>query len=43
MEANTIGILNPKTKQSQPVPRHSEINEILAKSIIKTLTGDISK
>lgn len=25
---------NPKTKQSQPVPRHNEINENLAKSII---------
>jgi predicted RNA binding protein YcfA (HicA-like mRNA interferase family) len=35
--------LNPKTKQSQPVPRHNEINEILAKSIIKTLTGDAGK
>ena len=28
---------NPKTKQSQPVPRHSEINEHLARSIIKKL------
>jgi predicted RNA binding protein YcfA (HicA-like mRNA interferase family) len=28
---------NPKTKQSQPVPRHNEINENLAKSIIKKL------
>jgi len=28
---------NPKTKQSQPVPRHTEINEMLAKSIIKKL------
>ena len=26
---------NPKTKKSQPVPRHSEIHEGLAKSIIK--------
>ncbi|MFZ1324832.1 MAG: type II toxin-antitoxin system HicA family toxin [Candidatus Contendobacter sp.] len=26
---------NPKTSQSQPVPRHAEINENLAKSIIK--------
>jgi len=26
---------NPKTQQSQPVPRHNEINEHLAKSIIK--------
>lgn len=29
---------NPNTKQSQPVPRHSEINENLAKSIIKKLS-----
>lgn len=29
---------NPKTKQSQPVPRHTEINENLAKSIIKKLS-----
>jgi len=29
---------NPKTKQSQPIPRHSEINENLAKSIIKKLS-----
>jgi predicted RNA binding protein YcfA (HicA-like mRNA interferase family) len=31
---------NPGTKQSQPVPRHNEINEQLAKSIIKKLAGD---
>lgn len=30
---------NPGTKQSQPVPRHNEINEYLAKSIIKKLGG----
>ena len=30
---------NLKTKQSQPVPRHNEINEILAKSIIKKLSN----
>ena len=29
---------NPKTKQSQPIPRHTEINENLAKSIIKKLS-----
>jgi predicted RNA binding protein YcfA (HicA-like mRNA interferase family) len=29
---------NFETKQSQPVPRHSEINENLAKSIIKKLS-----
>jgi len=30
---------NQSTKQSQPVPRHKEINENLAKSIIKKLSG----
>ena len=29
---------NEITKQSQPVPRHREINEQLAKSIIKKLS-----
>jgi predicted RNA binding protein YcfA (HicA-like mRNA interferase family) len=28
---------NPKTKISQPIPRHSEINENLAKHILKKL------
>lgn len=28
---------NPKTKVSQPVPRHREINEKLAKHIIRML------
>ncbi|OQY98090.1 MAG: addiction module toxin, HicA family [Candidatus Brocadia sp. UTAMX2] len=28
---------NPKTKVSQPVPRHNEIKEYLAKHIIKIL------
>ena len=28
---------NPQTKVSQPVPRHAEISEMLAKSIIKKL------
>lgn len=31
---------NPKTKQSQPVPRHTEINENLAKSIIRKLSKE---
>lgn len=31
---------NPQTKRSQPVPRHNEINETLAKSIIKKLNGE---
>ena len=29
---------NPQTKKSQPIPRHSEIHEGLAKSIIKKLS-----
>jgi predicted RNA binding protein YcfA (HicA-like mRNA interferase family) len=37
--ANHDWYSNPKTKQSQPVPRHNEINENLAKSIIKKLSG----
>ena len=28
---------NPKTKSSQPVPRHREINEHLARHILKKL------
>ena len=31
---------NPATKKSQPVPRHNEINEHLAKSIIRKLNKD---
>jgi len=31
---------NPSTGKSQPVPRHTEINEILAKKIIKDLTKE---
>lgn len=31
---------NPQTKQSQPIPRHNEINETLAKSIIKKLRNE---
>lgn len=30
---------NPRTKTSQPVPRHNEINEGLARHIIKELGG----
>ena len=29
---------NPKTGMSQPVPRHSEVNESLAKHILKKLS-----
>ena len=32
---------NPTTKRSQPIPRHSEINELLAKAIIKKLSNAI--
>jgi len=31
--------INPETKKSQPVPRHNEINENLARHIIKMLSG----
>ncbi|MGD9563721.1 MAG: type II toxin-antitoxin system HicA family toxin [Pyrinomonadaceae bacterium] len=31
---------NPATRRSQPVPRHSEINETLAKSILKKLSSE---
>ncbi|ADJ26707.1 YcfA family protein [Dehalogenimonas lykanthroporepellens BL-DC-9] len=30
---------NPTTRMSQPVPRHREINEILARHIIQKLTS----
>ena len=30
--------INPETKKSQPVPRHNEINENLARHIIKMLS-----
>lgn len=30
---------NPKTKMSQPVPRHNEIHEYLAKHILKKLSN----
>lgn len=29
---------NPETGKTQPVPRHSEINEILARKILRDLT-----
>ena len=31
---------NPRTGRSQPVPRHREINERLAKKILRDLTRD---
>jgi predicted RNA binding protein YcfA (HicA-like mRNA interferase family) len=30
---------NPQTKMAQPVPRHREITEFLAKSILKKLSA----
>jgi len=30
---------NPKTGISQPIPRHPEVNEFLAKHILKKLTN----
>ena len=30
---------NPTTKMAQPVPRHTEINEMLARSVIRKLSG----
>ena len=32
---------NPKTKVSQPVPRHRKINENLARHIVKMLRDEI--
>jgi mRNA interferase HicA len=31
---------NPKTGMSEPVPRHREINELLARKILKSLSND---
>lgn len=39
-DANHDWYTNYKTNVSQPVPRHSEINEYLAKSILKKLKND---
>ena len=33
----------PKTGRSEPVPRHSEINEFLAKKILKSLAAPEEK
>jgi predicted RNA binding protein YcfA (HicA-like mRNA interferase family) len=30
---------NPATKVSQPIPRHTEINEMLGRSILKKLSA----
>jgi mRNA interferase HicA len=32
---------NPKSKVAQPIPRHREINDNLARHIIKKLTWDL--
>jgi len=32
---------NPRTKVSQPIPRHTEIKDILAKHIIRMLKDDV--
>ncbi len=29
---------NPRTKVAQPIPRHNEINEMLARSIVRKLS-----
>lgn len=31
---------NPKTGATQPVPRHKEINELLARKIVRDLTSE---
>ena len=31
---------NPATKMAQPVPRHSEINEMLARHILRRLSAE---
>lgn len=31
---------NPKTRISQPIPRHAEINELIAKHIVKVLKDE---
>lgn len=31
---------NPKTGATQPIPRHKEINEILARKIIRDLSAN---
>lgn len=33
----------PKTGRSEPVPRHREINEILAKKILKSLASPVQE
>jgi hypothetical protein len=32
---------NPRTKMAQPIPRHNDINENLAKSILKKLRDNV--
>jgi hypothetical protein len=37
MAGDMTGIKNPRTRACQPVPRHREIKEYLAKNILKKL------
>jgi hypothetical protein len=39
-EASTIGIRTPETNVFQPVPRHTEIDEYLARSIIRNTMAE---
>jgi mRNA interferase HicA len=32
---------NPKTGATQPIPRHREINQMLARKILRDLTRDV--
>jgi hypothetical protein len=40
MAANMTSTKTPKTGKTEPVPRHNEINEKLAKKIVKSLTQE---
>ena len=37
LKKNLKDLYNPQTKMAQPVPRHNEINENLAKHILKKM------
>ena len=32
---------NPKTGATQPIPRHAEINELLARKILRDLSAEV--
>ena len=36
----TTSIHNPESGRSEPVPRHREVNEMLARKILKSLVPD---